>query len=137
MISVILDTNVLVAALRSKRGKSSTLLKLVGTGQFNIVLSVPLVFEYEDVLHRPEKVPVSAVAVDVVIDYLCEQAQLCEIFFLWRPILKDPKDDMVLELAVNSECDYIITHNTKDFLKADTFSAKIVTPSQFIDILEH
>ncbi len=133
---IILDTNVLVAALRSNKGASSKLLGLVGLGRFNLVLSVPLVFEYEDVLHRPEKVPVSSKGIDAIIDYICQQAEQCRIFFLWRPVLKDPKDDMVLELAINSGCDFIVTHNTKDFLKADKFKVKVVTPLQFMRYLE-
>jgi len=135
-ISIIIDTNVLVAALRSNKGASSKLLGLVGLSHFNIVLSVPLAFEYEDVLHRPEKVPVSSKGIDAIIDYICQQAKHCQIFYLWRPVLKDPKDDMVLELAINSGCDFIVTHNTKDFLKADKFKVKVVTPFQFMRFLE-
>ena len=133
---IIIDTNVLVAALRSSKGASSKLLNLVGSGNFKLVLSVPLAFEYEDVLHRPDKVPVSSIGIDAIIDYICQEADQCRIFYLWRPVLKDPKDDMVLELAINSGCDYIVTHNTKDFLKADKFKVKVVTPFQFMEFLE-
>ncbi len=133
---IIIDTNVLVAALRSSKGASSKLLNLVGSGNFKLILSVPLAFEYEDVLHRPDKVPVSSRGIDAIIDYICQEADQCRIFYLWRPVLKDPKDDMVLELAINSGCDYIVTHNTKDFLKADKFKVKVVTPFQFMGLLE-
>ena len=112
-------------------------IKANGLGKFDIVLSVPLVFEYEDVLHRSGKVPVSAEAANAVIDYLCQQAELCRIFFLWRPVLKDSKDDMVLELAMNAGCDFIVTHNTKDFLKINKFDVEVVTPAQFIIFLEN
>jgi putative PIN family toxin of toxin-antitoxin system len=107
---VVLDTNVLVAALRSRRGASHRLLKFVGDPRWRINLSVPLLLEYEDVLKRPDVGhSLSPEQVDDVLDFLCASASLREIFYLWRPILTDPKDDFVLELAVESGCDYIVT----------------------------
>lgn len=133
---IVLDTNVLVAALRSRRGKSSQLLRMVGQAHFRIALSVPLLLEYEDVLKRPDKVPVSMQAIDAVLDYLCSQAELQKVFFLWRPRLKDPKDDMVLELAMNAGCQVIVTHNISDFSNVKDFGISVLTPSQFLDKLE-
>jgi predicted nucleic acid-binding protein len=96
---IVIDTNVFVAGLRSRRGASFMLLSLVGSGRFGINLSVPLVLEYEEVLLWTESgifLPHSAI--EDVLDYHCSVARHHEIFFLWRPYLKDPKDDMVLSL---------------------------------------
>lgn len=131
---IVLDTNVLIAALRSHRGASFRLLSLVGTSSaFELNLSVPLVLEYEEVAKRPGlAVGLSAEEVDVVIDYLCSVSNRREVFFLWRPFLKDPKDDMVLELAVAAGADTIVTFNLKDFAGTETFGLRAVTPQVFL-----
>ena len=66
------------------------------------------------------------------IDYLCSVAQLHKVFYLWRPVLADPDDDMVLELAVEAGCDRIVTHNTKDFAGVERFGLSAVTPQHFL-----
>ena len=130
---VVLDTNVIVAALRSSGGVSYRLLTEVGRNRrFNIHLSVPLLLEYEDVLKRVAQVPLTEQAVDDVLDYLCSVAELHEIFFLWRPILRDPKDDLVLEAAVAGSCDGIVTYNKRDFTGVETFGLWVETPSEFL-----
>src|SRR5690349_4463410 len=97
-LTVVLDTNVLEAAMRSRRGASFAVMSLVGTGRFEIAVSVPLVLEYEDVLMRQARVgDRSPEAVSDLLDYLCKMAKRQSIFFLWRPCLKDPSDDMLLE----------------------------------------
>ena len=70
-----------------------------------------------------------------VIDYLCHVGIAREIYFLWRPFLRDPGDDLVLELAVESECDYLITHNISDFAGADSFGVEVATPQAFLRII--
>src|SRR5215204_1729826 len=113
---IILDTNVLLSALRSQFGVSFRLLSSIEDSRFQINLSVALVLEYEDVLKRSEmNLQLTHQEIDDVLDFLCQNANLCEIFYLWRPTLRDPKDDFLLELAVESNCDYIVTFNTKDF----------------------
>jgi putative PIN family toxin of toxin-antitoxin system len=130
---VVLDTNVLVAGLRSRRGASARLLAMVGTGRFNINLSVPLVLEYEGVLLRPHiGVPLDREAIADVLDYHCAVARQHSIFFLWRPFLRDPKDDMVLELAVKAECDFIVTFNEKDFTGIEQFGLEALAPADFL-----
>jgi putative PIN family toxin of toxin-antitoxin system len=130
---IVIDTNVLVASLRSTRGYAYQLLQWVGTGRFGINLSVPLVLEYEDVLYRPDTVAVSRQVVDAVLNYHCAVAHQPRIFFLWRPFLKDPKDDMVLELAVNARCDFIVTYNKDDFKGVETqFQLSVVSPREFL-----
>lgn len=133
---VVLDTNVLVAGLRSRRGASFKLLSLVGSERFGINVSVPLVFEYEDVLFRPEVgVPLSRAAIEAVLDYHCTVARHHEIFFLWRPYLKDPRDDLVLELAVKAGCQFIVTHNVRDFAGCEHFGIQALTPAEFLEII--
>ncbi len=131
---IVLDTNVLIAALRSRRGASFRLLSLVGTSSaFELNLSVPLVLEYEEVAKRPGlALGLSVEAVDAVIDYLCAVSNRREVFFLWRPFLKDPKDDMVLELTVAAGADTIVTFNLKDFAGTETFGLRVVTPQVFL-----
>ncbi len=130
---IVIDTNVLVAGLRSNKGYAYDLLQLVGTGRFEIHLSVPLVMEYESTLRRllPE-LPVPESVVLDVIDFHCAVAQRHEIFFLWRPHLRDPKDEMVLEVAVKANCDYIVTYNKRDFQGVESFGLEVLQPGEFL-----
>lgn len=130
---VVLDTNILVAGLRSRRGIAARVLALVGTGRFGINLSVPLVLEYEEVLLRPGmNIPVRRTAIDAILDYHCTVARHHEIFFLWRPFLRDPGDDMVLELAVKAGCRFVITYNRRDFAGSEQFGVETLTPAEFL-----
>ncbi len=133
-LQIAIDTNVVVSALHSRLGASFLLLSLVGRSLlFETNLSVPLVLEYEDVAKRPGLVPaLSEQEIDDVLDYLCFAAHRHAISFLWRPFLKDPKDDMVLELAVQAGCDYIVTFNQKDFAGSDQFGVGVLTPREFL-----
>ncbi len=70
-----------------------------------------------------------------IIDYVCSVATRQEIFFLWRPQLRDPGDDLVLELAVAADCDTIVTHNLRDFGGADRFGIRVVNPGTFLNEL--
>ncbi len=129
---IVIDTNILVAGLRSQRGFAFQLLERVGKGYFEINLSVPLVLEYESILYR-ELLPigVSHQVIDAVIDYHCLIATHHEIFFLWRPFLRDAKDDMVLELAVKAQSQFIVTFNKRDFRGIEQFGITALTPQEF------
>jgi putative PIN family toxin of toxin-antitoxin system len=130
---IVIDTNVLVAGLRSKRGSAFRLLQLVGTGLFEINLSVPLVLEYEDVLYRGiPGLPVSSTVIDAVLNFHCKVARHHKIYFLWRPFLRDPKDDLVLELAVKAGCDYILTYNKRDFVGVERFNLGVLDAGEFL-----
>jgi len=131
---IVLDTNVVFAALRSRRGAAFRLLSLVGAGMFDVYLSVPLLFEYEDVLRRGTT-GLEPADVEVVLDYLCGASRRQEIHFLWRPCLRDPKDDMVLELAVASQCTHIVTFNTADFGGIERFGLQALWPAEFLRLL--
>jgi putative PIN family toxin of toxin-antitoxin system len=134
MVRAVLDTNVVVAALRSARGASFRLLSLVGTGAFEVALSVAMVLEYEDALlrHLPAS-PFDEDELEELLDYLCTVAHRQEIFYLWRPVLQDPADDMVLELAVASRAAFIVTFNERHFAGCEAFGIRVVTPRTFLE----
>lgn len=133
---VVIDTNVIVSGLRSKHGSAFQLLSLIGTGQFDIHLSVPLVLEYTEILLRElPNLYLSCNEVDDLIDFYCSVGVPHEIFFLWRPFLRDPKDEMVLELAVQASCKSIITYNTRDFAGVEQFGLKLLKPSEFLRLI--
>jgi putative PIN family toxin of toxin-antitoxin system len=130
---VVLDTNVIYSGLRSRRGASFKLLSLLGTGRFEIHLSVPLVLEYEEVLQEKSRdLGLAEGDIDDVLNYLCRVAGLHEIHFLWRPRLKDPDDEMILELAVEAGCDYIVTYNKQDFSGVQSFDIELVTAKELL-----
>lgn len=133
---VVIDTNVVMSALRSKKGASYRLLSLCGTKKFEMHDSVALVLEYEDVIQRHRaKVKLSQDEVSVFIDSFCAMAQHHKIYFVWRPSLPDANDELLLELAVSARCEYIVTHNIGDFKGSDKFGIKAVTPKEFLQII--
>ena len=129
---VILDTNILVSALRSKSGASFAVVERIGGGEFELAVSVPLVLEYEDAMLR-HRGDLSAADVRDIIDYVCSVALHHRIFFLWRPLLRDPNDDMVAEVAVAAGAQAIVTHNRRDFLGVEKFGLKIWSPQQLLE----
>jgi putative PIN family toxin of toxin-antitoxin system len=134
--NIVIDTNVIIAALRSKKGASNKLLSLVGTRKFEIHDSVALILEYEDVLQRQRhELDLSEEEVSIFIDSLCAMAHHHQIYFLWRPFLKDVNDDLVLELAVSANCEHILTHNVRDFKGGERFGIQAITPKEFLQII--
>ncbi len=132
-VKVVIDTNVLIAALKSKRGASYKLLTSLPNGVYKPHISVPLFIEYESVAKRTGLVSdLTHKEINAILDYILSKSSIREIFYLWRPYLKDPKDDLVLEVAVESQSDYIITFNKKDYKGIDKFGIKIVTPQEFM-----
>jgi putative PIN family toxin of toxin-antitoxin system len=133
-VRIVLDTNLLVAALQSRRGASNAILLRVGTGVFDTALSVSLMFEYEDVLSRPE-FNFDQERVSTVLDYLAAVSIGQTIRYLWRPFLNDPKDDLVLELAFNAGCQYIVTFNLKDFKRSQELGIEAIKPKDFLKLI--
>ena len=129
---VVLDTNVIVAGLRSRLGASFQVLSLIGTGVFTHCLSVPLLFEYDEVLKRAGVVPVSRDGIEDILDGLCATAERRALYFLWRPQLPDAADDLVLEIAVTGQCDTIITFNLRHFVGSAQFGVVAQTPADFL-----
>lgn len=131
---IVIDTNVILAAQLSGRGASAKLMSLIGTGRFEIHVSIPLVLEYEEVLLRQKSV-LNLTHDDVMdlVDAVCALAHRHEkIHFLWRPQLPDADDEFILELAVAAKCNCIVTYNKKDFSGVSQFGIKILDPKEFL-----
>lgn len=129
---VVLDTNVLVSALRSRRGASFALVEQLGRERFEIAVSVPLVLEYEDAMLR-HRGTLSAREVGNILDYICSIARQQQVFFLWRPLLRDPKDDMVAEVAFAAGADVVVTHNRRDFTDVEKLGLHVWSPQQMLE----
>jgi putative PIN family toxin of toxin-antitoxin system len=134
MRRIVVDTNVVVAGLRSDLGAAFKLISLIDKSEkFGICISVPLTLEYEEVLNRPDLVPqLTSADVGKFLGFICSVAILCDIFYLWRPYLRDPKDEMVLETAVAGGCNTIVTYNHRDFGGAEKFGIQILSPKTFL-----
>lgn len=128
---VVLDTNVLVAGLWSRKGASFRLLDQARRGRVEPVLSVPLVLEYEMVLkRRAGELGLVPPDIDAILDWVCTIGHHQRIHFLWRPTLRDPRDELVLELAVAAGCRPIVTFNARDFVGAERLGVEIITPAE-------
>lgn len=138
MLKIVIATNVIVSALKSRNGFSFKLLSIIDVKRFQVFISVPLILEYEDAVKRNKsRIKFNFTEIGDILDFICLISEQREIFYLWRPYLKDPKDDMILELAVESECDYIISFNKKGFKGIDKFNVEVITPKElFIKIGE-
>ncbi len=133
MINIVIDTNVFINSLKSKNGASYKLLYEVLRNKFQQNISSTLIFEYESVAKRSEmNIKLTHNQIDSIIDMLCNWSNYCQVYFLWRPFLKDAKDDFVLELAIESNSKYIITYNVKDFIGIEKFNIKAITPKEFL-----
>lgn len=129
---VVIDTNVLLSSLLSRRSASFRLVQRIGPPQFTPVISPPLCLEYEDVFRRPGLL--AGYSPQDITDFLSQCIE-CRIHFLWRPHLPDPKDDSLLELALAGGAPFIITHNTRHFRGAADLGIRAVTPDEFLSIL--
>jgi putative PIN family toxin of toxin-antitoxin system len=131
--NVVIDTNVLIAALKSKQGCSYKLLISLPDNFYTPNISVPLFVEYEAVAKRKGMLSnLSTQDIEAILDYFLSKSSIRKIFYLWRPLLRDAKDDLVLEVAVESQSGYIITFNKKDFYGVDKFGIKVLTPKEFM-----
>lgn len=117
-MKLVLDTDVVVAGLRSPAGASAELLRLAHSGRVAIVVTVPLVLEYESVLTRRDHLNAAGLTeadVQTVLDGLVSKAEWTRIDYRWRPQTRDPADEMVLEAAINGAVDAIVSFNRRDF----------------------
>jgi len=134
---ITLDTNILYQALKSNTGASYFILQKVRNRNIQIALSVPVFLEYQDVLTRDTSLKdfeLELNDVEKFIRFIAYIGKPFEIYFLLRPNLKDEKDNKIVELAVTSQSDYLITSNIKDFKNAELKfdQLKIITPSEFV-----
>lgn len=117
-MKLVLDTDVVIAGIRSPQGASAELLRLARHKKFVPVVSVPLVLEYEAVATRPEHIRAAGLGIDevqAVIDVLVGVAEWTRVYYLYRPLVRDPADEMVIEAALNSGAHGIVTFNVRDF----------------------
>ncbi len=135
-VIVVLDTNVLVSALRSRLGASNAVMCRLARREFEAAVSTALLLEYDEVLHRPGIVPdYRNDEIAAFLDSVCAVSREAYIYFAWRPILPDPGDDLVLECALASGATHIVTHNLRDFPEVDRFGISVVAPNQFLRFL--
>ena len=131
-----MDTDTIVAAMRSPTGASATLLRAAWSRRVTLPATAPLCLEYEDVCSRPEHVEAakfSPADPTVFLDAVVDLVEPVDVWFLWRPQLRDPGDELVLEAAVNGRADAIATFNRRDFRPAaDRFGINILLPAEAI-----
>ena len=135
-VLVVLDSSVLVAGFRSRKGASFRTLELLRDDRFRIAMSVALALEYEAVLVRhAHELGLSRTEATGLVDFLCSIACCQDVHFLWRPTVRDPRDEFVLELAVASASEAMVTHNVRDFRGADAFGIQVVRPGAFLRLI--
>ncbi len=137
-MKIVCDTNVWLSALTSNQGASYRLVRWLFEQPQNLhCVSTAFVLELEDVFLRPQnrqRMPqFSEEALISFLDDICHTSHPQSIYFLWRPQIKDPKDDMVLELVANAQADVLITFNQKDFqAAAEKFQFELLSPYEFL-----
>lgn len=132
-LQIVVDTNVLVSAFRSKRGAARLFLNKLDDPRWQVNVSTTLLLEYEDVLKRPEMTEhISFANVEPFIESVCSISKCHEIFYLWRSVAIDPNDAFILELAIRINADFIVTFNSKHFSNAADFGVKLTTPRDFL-----
>ena len=137
----VLHTSAMVASIRSDRGASRRLLETALRGQgVTLLASVPLLIEYEAVMTRPEHLNaagLTATEVGSLLDAVSAVAERVRLAFLWRPLLPDLDDDMVLETAANGRAVGIVTFNRRGFVLAtQQFGITVLSPAEALSRLE-
>jgi putative PIN family toxin of toxin-antitoxin system len=134
---LIIDTNVLVSGLRSPRGASYQMLSRLKDDRWQLNLSVPLILEYETLLTRESaNLNLDRPTIDRILNNICVISNHHRIFYVWRPVAKDPNDDFLIDLALKAQADYIITYNQKDLIPStQRFGLQVVTPKAFLQIV--
>ena len=134
---IVADTDLIVAAMRSPSGASAAILGAVRREKLQVLLSVPLGMEYEAVCLRPEHqiaAGLSEQEVHIFVDAVIAMAEPVKIHFLWRPQLRNPSDEMVVEAAVNGRADLLITFNERDYgTVPERFGIQVMTPRRAME----
>jgi putative PIN family toxin of toxin-antitoxin system len=130
---VVVDSNVVFSSLFSSKGYSFDLIELLRAKAFKIAITPPLLFEYEDLLCRPGKIPhLTREEIDAFLNWLTFISRRHRVHYLWRPRLPDPRDDLVLEAALASSAKFIVTFNARHFRPAESLGILALDPYQFI-----
>ncbi len=133
---IVIDTNVILAGLRSKNGASYKLLSILNDKRFQINISATLIFEYEEILKREQQqIGLTNEEINDIINGICYIANHHEIFYIWRPLAKDKDDDFLIDLALKCQAQFIISYNDKDLRPIEKFGVSILTPKQFLQLL--
>jgi putative PIN family toxin of toxin-antitoxin system len=137
---VVLDTSVVVAALRTRNGAGNAVLRLVANRRLIPLASPPLFLEYEDVLKRAEQRIAHGLTLEMIDEFLGEFVALVEpveVRFLWRPQVRDPIDEMVLEAAINGRADALVTYSIRDFAVAgERFAVPVLRPPDLLKMVK-
>ena len=135
---VVIDTNVLVAGLRSGGGASREIIRLALTGKIKPIFGNALWLEYEDLLGRDIWTnSTSDSERRQVLSALIKVGQWVTVFYGWRPNLPDEADNHLIELAIAGGADVIITHNIRDIKRGELLnSIKVQSPSDFLEIMK-
>ena len=132
-----MDTDAFVAAMRSPSGASAAIIRKARRGKVALLLCVPVAMEYEAVCARPEHQLAAGLneqEVRIFVDAVIAIAEPVKIHYLWRPQLRDPSDEMVLETAVNGRANLLITFNVRDYGTAPArFGIEVMTPREAVE----
>lgn len=132
----VMDTNVLVSALRSRSGASYELLRLLRQGKWALMLSNTVLGEYHEVLHREAGVlRLTHAEADAYLDVLCALAEQRALTSEWQPAAADPDDEPLVQLAREAAVLYLVTHNIRDVRGAAQFGVQVLRPAEFLDLL--
>jgi putative PIN family toxin of toxin-antitoxin system len=133
---IVVDTNVLVAGLRSNRGASYKLLTILNDARWQVNISTTLIFEYEEILKRSSlELGLSFPDIDGIIRGICSISNQRQIFHVWRPTSTDPDDDFLIDLAVKAQAEFLVTYNQRNLQPAEKFGIKVVSPKQFLQFI--
>ena len=130
---VVLDTNVIVAAMRSRVGASHRLLLTMGHPRWQSVVTPALMYQYEEVARRPGNAPgLSAQDVSDILDLIYQRSHRQFVYFRWRPVSPDPGDDLVLDAAIAGRCDVVVSFNERHLRPAGEFGIEVLKPAEFL-----
>ncbi len=136
LMRAVIDTNVILAGLRSSRGSSHAVLRAMRNDRFTAVVTPATMLEYEDVLRRPALLPhFSRSEVEQFLDWFVFKASRHTVYFRWRPSLPNAGDEHILEAAIAGGASHIVTFNVKDLAAAATLGISVVQPAAFLSLL--
>jgi putative PIN family toxin of toxin-antitoxin system len=135
-VKAVMDTNVLIAALRSRQGASFEILRRLRFGEWTAVLSNHLLYEYEEIVKRqaPE-LGLGLDDVDQLLNAICARGEECLLSHGWQPILSDPDDEPLVQLAIESDALRIVSHNVRHLRPAVRLGVELLRPREFLDRL--